>query len=167
MLKLPKKILGDEGLLSSIIITQKYPFNVRFELVSDEDDEFTFLWEIQQSTKSSIRISFHHQENESKTGLLRVDFNSGHKNPEEVSSSLPAKFHPFVGKHFSNQEHHIHYHVQGYKSLAWAVPLSHDTFEVKEIRDDANFNDTFAQIIETFARTVNIVTKIQVNTFLL
>lgn len=167
LLQLPKKIVENDRLLDKITIDQKFPFSARFELVSEKDDEFTFLWEVQQSKKNSIRISFHYQENDSKTGLLRVDYNSGHKNPESVSEFLPERFHPFVGKYFSNNEHHIHYHVQGYKSLAWALPLTNDSFEIKELNEDVDFNTNFVSILKLFAKTVNIETEITVNTLLL
>jgi hypothetical protein len=167
LIKLQKKIVEKEVLLDNLTINQVFPLNLRYDLVSEQDDEFTFLLEIQQSKKSTIRISFHHQENDGKTGLLRVDYNSGHKNPEEINEFLPEKFHPYAGKYFDNNEHHIHYHIQGYKSLAWAIPLTIDEFEIKEINDDANFNSTFANIIKSFAKTINIETSIQVNTLLL
>jgi len=167
LLKLPKKIVENDQLLDHLVIDQEFPLNRRFELVSEKDDEFTFLWEIQQSKKNSIRVSFHHQENDSKTGLLRVDYNSGHKNPEKISELLPEKFHPYAGKDFLNKEHHVHYHVQGYKSLAWAIPLMEDEFEIKELNDDADFNNTFGGIIRLFAKTVHIETVITINTLLL
>ncbi len=167
LLKLPKKVVQNDTLLNKLTIDQKFPFDARFELVSEKDDEFTFLWEIQQSKKNSIRISFHHQENDSKTGLLRVDYNSGHKNPEFVSEYVPEKFHQFAGKYFNNKEHHIHYHVQGYKSLAWAIPLTIDEFEIKELENELDFNSTFANILEVFAKAVNIETEISVNKLLL
>lgn len=99
--------------------------------------------------------------------MLRIDYNSGHKNPEVISEFLPEKFHPFAGKCFSNDEHHIHYHVQGYKSLAWAIPLANDEFEIKDLDDGAEFNTTFARIIKSFAKIVNVETEITVNTLLL
>lgn len=167
LLKLPKKVVQNNKLIDKLTIDQKFPFNTRFELMSEKDDEFTFLWEVQQSKKNSIRVSFHYQENDSKIGLLRVDYNSGHKNPEVVSEYVPEKFIPFVGKIFSNDEHHIHYHVQGYKSLAWAVPLSTDGFAIKELNQGNDFNSTFASIIQLFAKTVNIETEIYVNELLL
>lgn len=167
LLKLPKKIVENERILNSLTINQEFPFNKRYELVSEKDEEFTFLLEIIQSKKISIRVSIHYQENDSKTGLLRIDYNGGHKNPEIITEFLPEKFHPFAGKDFSNSEHHIHYHVQGYKPLAWAIPLEIDEFDIKELNDDVNFNYTFAEIIRLFAKTVNIETAITINTLLL
>ena len=167
LLSLPKKIVINEDLPEKVTIEQKFPLSLRFELIAPSDDEFTFLWEINQSKKNSIRISFHHQENDSKTGLIRVDFNSGHINPETVSEFLPEKFHPFAGKIFTNKEHHVHYHVQGYKTLAWALPLTETDFPIKEINADSEFNANFARLLTTFAKTVNIVTEINVNTLLL
>ncbi|OAV71460.1 hypothetical protein Barb6_01414 [Bacteroidales bacterium Barb6] len=166
LLKLPKKVVGKEGLLSRITIEQKFLFNERFELVSEEEKDFTFLWEIRQSTKQTIRISLHFQENDSKIGLLRVDFNGGHKNPEAITKYLPERFHPYAGKEFSNKEHHIHYHVDGYKPLAWAIPLIDDNFEIKAI-DENDFHHSFADTIKLFAQTVNIETEITINTLLL
>ncbi len=166
LLKLPKKIVENDKLLDKLIINQEFPFYARFDVLSGKDDEFTFLWEIKQSKKNSIRLNFHHQENDSKVGLLRVDYNGGHKNPETLSEFLPNKFYPYVGKSFLD-ENHIHYHVQGYKSLAWAIPLTIDEFEIKEINKDLNFNTIFVDIIKLFAKKVNIETEISVNKLLL
>jgi len=167
LLNLPKKIVENNILLDVITINQQFPFNRRFELVAESDDEFTFLWEIQQSKKNTIRINLHYQENDSKTGLLRIDYNSGHTNPETVTEFVPSQFHPYAGKVFSNSEHHIHYHVQGYKSLAWAIPLVDNEFEVKELSEGADFNNTLAKAIRLFAQTINIETTITINTLLL
>ena len=166
LLQLPKKAVKGDELLSKMTINQKYPFKERFELLSEKDDEFSFLWEINQSSKNNLRIGLHLQENDSKTGLLRVDYNGGHKNPEVINEFVPDKFHQYAGKYFVNNEHHIHYHVQGYKSLAWAIPLVDDTFEIKKI-EQANFNATLREIIILFAKTVNIETVLTINTLLL
>ena len=170
LLKLPKKILNRDKnkLLDNIIINQVFPFNIRYELVSEQNNEFTFLLEINQSKKNSIRINVHYQENESKIGLLRIDFNGGtHKNPEIIHDELPIKFHQYVGKFIEMKVNHIHYYVKGYKNLAWAIPLTDEDFEIKELKDDANFNNNLADIIQLFAKTVNIQTNIQINTLLL
>ena len=167
LLQLPKKIVENENLLDNITINQGFPFSKRYELVSEQDDEFTFLWEFKQSKKNKIRVSVHAQDNDSKIGLIRVDYNSGHQNPVETTEFVPEKFHPYVGKHFTNDEHHVHYHVQGYKSLAWAIPLTDDEFQIKELNASEDFNSTFLNVIELFAQTLNIETTININSLLL
>lgn len=49
LLTLPKKVVENNTLLEALTIEQQYPFNARFELLSEKEDEFTFLWEIKQS----------------------------------------------------------------------------------------------------------------------
>lgn len=166
LLTIPKKILEDEVLLEKKTIDQQFPFSARFELLSETDVEFCFLWVINQSTKNRFHISLHYQENDSKIGLLRIDFNHGHENPKSISEHVPEKFRPYVGKIFNYDEHHIHYHVQGYRSLVWAIPLTIDKFEIKELDNGADLNATFANIIKLFAKTVNIKTEIFVNELL-
>jgi hypothetical protein len=51
LIKIPKKIVQNDILLDKLTIEQNFPFNARFELVSEKDDEFSFLWDIQQSKK--------------------------------------------------------------------------------------------------------------------
>ena len=166
LLELPKKIIVNDSIQDNLTIGQKSLFHARFKLISEKDEEYTFLWEINQSKKHRIKISFHFQENDSETGLIRIDYNGSHQNPDIKSPSLPEKFHPFVGKHFKD-EHHIHYYVQGYRYLAWAIPLTKSDFKIKELRNDSEFNNTFVEIIKLFAKTVNIQTKITVNQVLL
>lgn len=167
LLKLPKKILSGKEVVNEYRFDQPFPFQRRIELISPVDDEFTFLWDIKQSAKNMIRINLHVQDDDSNIGLLRVDFNSGHRNPEAISDLLPERFHPYAGKEFSNNEHHVHYHVEGYKSLAWAIPLFDDEFEIKNLSEGANFNTTFIETIVSFAKTINLETKIIINPLLL
>lgn len=166
-LDLPKKIVQGDKILDRFTIDQAMPFNQRYELVSEVDSDCTFIWIINQSAKNSIRVSLHYQDNDSKTGLVRIDYNGGHRNPSSITDALPDMFHPYVGKQFKNHEHHIHYHVEGYPSLAWAIPLIDDEFEIKELDDNPQFYATFARIIQLFAKTVNIETKLDINTLLL
>lgn len=166
LLQLKKKIILNDEVKDRISIQQTCPMNLRYDLVSDDDDEFSFLWEISQSSKNNLRISLHFQEDESKIGLLRVDYNSGHHNPEVARDDLPELFKPYIGKWFSNEESHVHYHVDGYKSLAWAVPIEVANVQTKEIKDDG-LNANFINAIMEFAQMVNIETFIMVNPLLL
>ena len=60
----------------------------------------------------------------------------------------------------------MHYHVDGYKSLAWAVPIEVTNVQTKEIKDDG-LNANFINAIMEFAQMVNIETVIMVNPLLL
>ena len=166
LIQLKKKVLQNDVALEQLTINQEFPMHLRFELISEEDDDFSFLWEITQSSKNDIRISLHFQEDESKIGLFRVDYNSGHRNPETASDKLPQRFLPFVGKWFSNDESHVHYHVEGYKPLAWAVPIEDSEMTTKEIAD-TNTNEKLSSAIQEFAKIINLETVLTINTLLL
>ena len=166
LINLPKKIFKGDEMLSKLTICQKFPFVERFELLSEKDNEYSFLWEIKQSAKNTLKISLHVQENDSKIGLMRIDYNGGHTNPAVINDFVPEKFHQYAGKEFTNDEHHVHYYVRGYKSLAWAIPLIDDAFEIKTI-EKGDFNKTLANIVVLFAKTINIETEITINTLLL
>ena len=166
LIHLKKKILLNDAVQDRITIQQTYPMNLRYELVSDDDDEFSFLWEISQSSKNALRISLHFQEDDSKIGLFRVDYNSGHHNPEVAKEDLPDFFKPYVGKWFSNEESHVHYHVDGYRSLAWAVPIGVTNVQTKAITAN-DINSNFVNAIIGFAKMINIETIIMVNPLLI
>jgi len=166
LIQLKKKVLQNDVALEQLTINQEFPMHLRFELISEEDNDFSFLWEITQSAKNDIRISLHFQEDESKIGLFRVDYNSGHRNPETASDKLPQRFLPFVGKWFSNEESHVHYHVEGYKPLAWAVPIEDSEMTTKEIAD-TNTNEKLSSAIQEFAKIINLETVLTINTLLL
>ena len=166
LIGLKKKIIYQDNAVNEITIDQTVPFKQRFILISEEDGEYTFLWEIKQSPKDDIRISLHYQENESKIGLFRVDYNSGHKNPETILVDLPTIFKPYVGKEFTNEESHIHYHVNGYKMLAWAIPIGDSEFKIKDI-DENNVQENIIHAIKEFAAIINIETEIKINKILL
>ena len=163
LLRLPKYIVEDVTKLKIKQFDQPAIWDIRFMLIGENNgDTFEFLWKIWQSPKNTIKMSLHHQEEETKTGLFRVDFNSGHINPAELTANVPVKFHPFVGKYFSIKEHHVHYHVEGYKSLAWALPINNDDFPYKNMNEQ-----NIVEIVEEFARTINLKTQLLINRRLL
>lgn len=147
LMKLPKNILGGE---TTINISDE---KSRFTLSNNDEPEYEFLFEITSHKKITFKISFHNQENNTKEGLIRVDFKGGHKNPETISDFVPEKVKPYVGYFFQN-EPHIHIYVEGFKDLAWAIPLKDYDFPVLEI----NNTDDFIKAINAFTKEINIVT---------
>ena len=166
LIHLKKKILQNDIVLDRLTIDQEYPVNLRFELVSEDDAEFSFLWVVTQSAKNSLKISLHYQEDESKIGLLRVDYYGTHQNPFVANDDLPERFLPYIGKSFSFNESHVHYHVEGYKPLAWAIPIADSEIDTKEITE-TNANQQIISAILDFAKIINVETKITINPLLL
>ena len=149
-----------------LIVNQEFPMNFRYELVSEDDDEFSFLWEVTQSTKNTLKISLHFQEDESKIGLLRVDYFGTHQNPFAAKDDLPNKFKPYIGKAFSYDEPHVHYHVEGYKPLVWAVPIEISEMTIIEITETDTCSKVVSAILD-FAKIINLETKLTINPLLL
>ena len=118
------------------------PFKETFILASPENTRYVFFYEVDQSAKNVFKLSLHLMNNETKIGLLRIDFNGGHQNPSEITDNLPEELHQFAGKHFSHNESHMHCFVEGYKSLAWTVPLE-DNFPVQSIETSSDVVQAF------------------------
>ncbi len=134
LLQLPKKVEMNGTLQDSITFTQPFPFQERYTLISSDDTEFTFLYEVNQSSKNQFKLTLYLMDEDTRVGLLRVDFSGQHENPQNINDKVPEAFHPFAGKFFNYHEHHIHYYIEGYKTtLDWALPLADDTFPVKQI----------------------------------
>ena len=66
----------------------------------------------------------------------------------------------------ANEESHVHYHVDGYKSLAWAVPIEATNVQTKEIKD-GEMHTNFVNAIMEFAQMVNIETVTMINRLLI
>lgn len=149
LLELPKEIIkGDTNI---DLLAEK----IRLNLVSPEDNDWEFLIEISNSKKKTFRISFHHQENNTNEGLLRIDYNSGHKNPEIVNEFVPEPLKKYAGYWFEN-EPHIHLFVESYKDLAWAIPIKdYEAIKTKNIQSSEDYTNA----IYEFASQTNIITK--------
>lgn len=156
LLNLPKKIIADGNLIDQFNVQQKFPFYQKWILGSEDDEDYIFLMEVQQSSKFSIKFDLHHQEDQSKIGLIRINYFGKHKNPENITDKVPADLVPFAGKWFDFNEHHIHYYVEGYKPLAWAIPLINDNFPVKSITENSDIVDSFLH----FCKRINLITTI-------
>ena len=156
LIKLPKNILGGE---TTINISDE---KSRLTLSIPEEPEYEFLFEITSHRKITFKISFHSQENNTKEGLIRVDYKGGHKNPETINDFVPEFVKPYVGYFFQN-EPHIHIYVEGFKDLAWAIPLTAYNFPVLNI----NNTDDFIKAIFAFTKEINIVTPFKIQNAIL
>jgi len=132
------------------------PVSDRLYLASKEEKDLTFFIEITQSAKRLLKLTLHFQEDDANIGLLRVDFNGRHHNPETANDKVPMMLKKHTGEWI--EESHIHYFVEGYKPLAWAIPLNDDnSFAVK------SFNDIYdiGNVLGEFGRKINLQTQIR------
>ncbi len=149
LLGLPKLLTENGDYLQRKSYSPSLPIRDRLYMASEEDNDFTFFLEITQSSKQHLRLSLHFQEDETSIGLLRVDFNSRHRNPEDVNDYVPEALKPYAGQWVEGS--HINYYIQGYKPLTWAMPLEVDnSFAVKQFTNETEM----ANIITTFVRKV-------------
>lgn len=156
LINLPKQIEGGEMTVN--LSDEK----TRLILSNAEEPEYSFLFEISSNKKITFKISLHNQEDNTKEGLMRVDYKGGHKNPEGINAFVPDFVKPYAGYFFQN-EPHIHIYVEGFKDLAWAVPLSEYNFPVL----DVNNTDEFGNAINAFAKEINIITPFIIQNALL
>jgi len=124
----------------------------RLDLISHEDSDYNFWLEITSNRKIILKTSIHHLESNSFIGLLRIDYKGGHKNPDDVINTVPEDLIPYSGKWFTPEEPHMHMFVEGYKPLAWAIPLEDTKFPVKQLTDPSDLND----LIFSFAELINL-----------
>ncbi|KKO18000.1 MAG: hypothetical protein DCC43_09820 [Candidatus Brocadia sp.] len=157
LVALPKHIIEDDALLERKLYAPSFPIDDRMYSVSKADDEFSFFLEITQSSKKNLKLTLHFQEEDASIGLLRVDFNGRHPNPEIANDKVPDIFRSFAGQWL--EESHIHYFVEGYKPLAWAIPLKADnTFSVKDFTNISEFGDIF----RVFGNKINLQTVLEI-----
>lgn len=158
LLALPKKVERDGMLQDTITFNQPFPFQERYTLISAEDTDFTFLYEITQSKKNQFKLSLYLMDEDTRIGLLRVDFSGQHENPHTIKENVPLAFHPFAGKFFEYDSHHIHYFVEGYKTtLDWALPLTDDTFPVKQIKNSEDIITAFKRFNDVIHLETNFI----------
>jgi hypothetical protein len=144
---------------SKVLEKEEYKFQLnkpkqRIKLTAALNEEMKFLLQITRSQKKSFKVTLFHQDSNTHTALLRIDYNGRHPNPEEIIPSLPEEFHPYAGKMLD--ESHIHLFVEGYKPLTWALPLKEHEFPVKEIKNE----DDLADAIRSFCKEINLISEI-------
>ncbi len=130
----------------------------RLELISHQDTDHEFWVEITTNQKIILKTSIHHLESNSYVGLLRIDFKGGHHNPANILPTLPDILIPYADKWFDPTESHMHIYVEGYRPLAWAIPLSDIDFPIKDITHPSDLSD----LIFNFARRINLKSLINI-----
>ena len=130
----------------------------RLELISHQDSDYEFWVEITTNQKIILKTSIHNLESNSYVGLLRIDYRGGHHNPANILPTLPNFLKPYADKWFKPTESHMHLYVEGYKPLAWAIPLTDINFPVKEITQPADLSG----LIFNFAREINLKSLINI-----
>lgn len=151
LIDLPKEI---DGGIKTINLND---CKTRIVLHNKDEPEYNFLWEVSANNKISFKVSLHAQEDNTKEGLIRIDYKGGHKNPETVRHAIPEILKPYVGYWFIN-EPHVHVYVEGYKDLAWAAPLSVYNFPILDIK---NYDD-FAEALTPFSKEINVISRFNV-----
>lgn len=160
LLALDKFIEIDEQQVNNLDIELGNTVRLRWKLISPADTDQVFLVDIKESEKKQLAISLHHQDDDSKGGLLRIDYHSRHRNPENVLSGVPANFAQYAGQYLDNYSGHIHYVIDGYAPLAWAIPLDDDPFPFKDVQ---NLGDV-ASVIRAFCQKINLRTTLNITT---
>lgn len=165
LVHLPKWVLDENGKkIESISMDQVFPMQFRLHLISEEDYSREYLLDVKQSEKLGIRLNFQLMD-KSNWGLARLDYNSNHKNPEDITDKVPDVFHSHAGELFV-QRSHLHFHVEDYPPLAWALPLEETVIGTKEVTSSQTAND-FIDAFYSFASYLNIQTIITINPIVL
>jgi hypothetical protein len=162
LIALPKRVECNGILEESITMDQKVPFQERYTLKSPVDDSYTFLYNVDQSSKNHLKLTLHFMDNDKKIGLLRIDFSGQHQNPEEINDGLPNDLRPFAGKFFTYNEPHVHRYVEGYKPLVWAKPLATE-YPVQSISSPSDIVAAFL----AFNALITLETRFTINPILL
>lgn len=159
LIGLDKYIIQDGKTVNSILFDIDYPMDIRLQLSAPDDIDQNLMVNIKESEKKALKISLHHQDNGTQNGLLRIDYNSRHLNPVDIKPSVPDAFHAFAGLWLDEYAGHIHYVVDGYKPLAWAIPLEIDEFPVKQLTGREDYSKT----LKAFFDKINLKTNVTYN----
>lgn len=154
LLELDKYVVQNDKALKELLLKIEYPMNFRLSLSAPDDIDQNLLVDIKESEKKTLKVSLHHQDHNTQYGLLRVDYYSRHLNPVKILDTVPEKFRPFAGQWLDDYAGHIHYMVDGYPPLAWAVPLESDTFPIKNLDEREDYID----VLKAFFQKINLKT---------
>lgn len=130
---------------------------LRIDLIAPEEPDYKFFIDVNPNKRIQFKMTLHGQEKYSNIGLLRIDYKGSHINPEHILDTLPDFLRPYAGREFRRVAH-IHFYVEGYMPLAWAMPLSEHSFDIKELTSDADY----VTALTKFARMLNVQSTLNV-----
>lgn len=159
LIGLEKFVIQNGAITNTFLMNVGYPMSFRLTLSAPDDLDQSLMIDIKESEKKSLKISLHHLDNSTQDGLLRVDYNGRHFNPVNILPTVPEIFRPFAGQWLDDYAGHIHYVVDGYKSLAWAIPLESDDFPVKKL----DGREDYTRTLNAFFQKINLKTTITFN----
>lgn len=159
LIGLDKHIVNNGQTVNTFLINIDYPMKLKLSLSTPDDLDQNLIIDIKESEKKSLKINLHHQDNNTQNGVLRIDYNSRHQNPFEITQSAPERFKPFAGLWLDDYNGHIHYVVNDYKPLAWAIPLEVDDFPIKNL----TAKEDYIEILQAFFDKINLKTTITYN----
>lgn len=166
LIQLPKKIVEDETVLNQKEINPSDPFQERYYMLSEDEEEFSFFLDVTQSAKNALKLTLHQHEEGINCGILRVDYEGRHKNPEEINEHVPNRFKPYAGQWLDKYNGHIHYIVDGYPPLKWAIPLDVHDFPVKRIRSKTDIINALTEFCDIINLETTLDITMQGNSFL-
>ena len=159
LIGLDKYVVRNGETVNTFSMDIQFPMSFRLTLSSPDDLDQNLFVDVKESEKKSLKISLHHQDHSTQNGLLRIDYNGRHFNPVDITETVPEIFRPFAGQWLDDYKGHIHYVVDGYKPLAWAIPLELDEFPVKEL----NGREDYTRMLNAFFHKINLKTVISFN----
>ena len=159
LIGLDKYVVQNGEIVNTLFIDIQFPMNFRLTLSAPDDLDQNLLVDVKESEKKSLKISIHHQDISTQNGLLRIDYNGRHFNPIDIIPTVPEIFRSFAGQWLDDYTSHIHYVINGYKPLAWAIALELDEFPVKELSE----REDYTRMLNAFFQKINLKTSITFN----
>lgn len=168
LLAKPKKLVTEEGyLLDMYCLDQKQPMAIELKLTDVETKKFLFRLSIKQSSKIGYKITFHLMNSNGNIPLSRLDINGSHFNPREITAKVPDFLKVHVGERILSS--HLHYAVEGYDNLAWALSLKDvNDSRLKDVESSSKTITTdIAKALTGYFTYLNVLTKLEINLALL
>lgn len=161
ILAVPKVIVDNKGkMVNSYVLDFAHANDFRIGL-SESDSigkDAEYLLRIRVSNKMRTKISLHTQDNGTHFCVFRLDLNGApHTNPEVIHEDIPEKFKPFAGTTIGGN--HVHYHVFGYPSASWALPVEADSFPVKNLTAE-NYSEELKRILQALSEVIHLESTI-------